>query len=77
MSLKEENIKTNELGFQVVATILSPRRNYPYYMKVRYTPRKGTLGILVVAPSDGCPATAPCFIMGTWVPDLPSGGDSY
>jgi hypothetical protein len=34
------------------------RRNYPYYMKVRYTPTKGTLGILVVAPSNECPATA-------------------
>jgi hypothetical protein len=34
------------------------RRNYPYYIILGYTPPKGTLGILVVAPSDGCPATA-------------------
>jgi hypothetical protein len=34
------------------------RRNYPYYIILGYTPPKGTLGTLVVAPSDGCPATA-------------------
>jgi hypothetical protein len=33
------------------------RRNYPYYIILGYTPPKGTLGILVVAPSDGCPTT--------------------
>jgi hypothetical protein len=37
------------------------RRNYPYYIILGYTPPKGTLGILVVAPLDGCPATAPHF----------------
>jgi hypothetical protein len=35
------------------------RRNYAYYIKLGYTPLWGTLGILVVAPSDRCPATAP------------------
>jgi hypothetical protein len=35
------------------------RRNYPYYIILGYTPLRGTLGILIVAPSDGCPATAP------------------
>jgi hypothetical protein len=34
------------------------KRNYPYYIKLRYTPPKGTLGIFVVAPSDRCPTTA-------------------
>jgi hypothetical protein len=34
------------------------RRNYPYYIILGYTHLKGTLGILVVAPSGGCPATA-------------------
>jgi hypothetical protein len=34
------------------------RRNYPYYIILGYTPLKGTLGILVVAPSDGCLAAA-------------------
>jgi hypothetical protein len=34
------------------------RRNYPCYIKLTYTPPKGNLGIFVVAPSDGCPATA-------------------
>jgi hypothetical protein len=29
------------------------RRNYPYYIILGYMPPKGTLGILVVAPSDG------------------------
>jgi hypothetical protein len=28
------------------------RRNYPYYIILGYTPPRGTLGILVVAPSD-------------------------
>jgi hypothetical protein len=37
------------------------RRNYPDYIIQGYTPPKGTLGILVVAPLDGCPATAPRF----------------
>jgi hypothetical protein len=35
------------------------RRNYPYYIILGYMPLKGTLGNLVVAPSDGCLATAP------------------
>jgi hypothetical protein len=35
------------------------RRNYPYYIKQEYMPLRGTLGILIVAPSDECPATAP------------------
>jgi hypothetical protein len=34
------------------------RRNYPCYIILGYTPSKGTLAILVVAPSDGCSATA-------------------
>jgi hypothetical protein len=34
------------------------RWNYPYCIILGYTPPKGTLGILVVAPSNGCPATA-------------------
>ena len=33
-------------------------RNYPYYIKLGYTPPKGLFGNFVVAPSDGCPATA-------------------
>jgi hypothetical protein len=49
-----------------MAVILSPlsymeaieRHNYPYYIKLGYTPPKGLLGNFVVAPSDGCPATA-------------------
>jgi hypothetical protein len=39
------------------------RRNYPYYIIVRYTPPKDTLGILIVAPSDGCLMTAPCLAL--------------
>jgi hypothetical protein len=35
------------------------RRNYPYYIILGYTPPRGTLGILVVAPSDECLVTAP------------------
>jgi hypothetical protein len=34
------------------------RRKYPYYIILGYTPPKGTLGILILAPSDGCLATA-------------------
>jgi hypothetical protein len=34
------------------------RRNYPYYIILGYTPPRGTMEILAVAPSDGCPATA-------------------
>jgi hypothetical protein len=34
------------------------RQNYRYYIKLRYTPPKGTSGIFVVAPSDGCLVTA-------------------
>jgi hypothetical protein len=34
------------------------RQNYPYYIILGYTPPKGTLGNLVVAPSDGCASTA-------------------
>jgi hypothetical protein len=40
---------------------VTERRNYPNYIILGYTPSKGTLGILIVAPSDGCPATAPRF----------------
>jgi hypothetical protein len=32
-------------------------RNYPYYIKLRYTPPKGLLGNIVIASSNGCPAT--------------------
>jgi hypothetical protein len=35
------------------------RRNYPYYIILGYTPPRGTLGIFVVAPSNGCLETAP------------------
>jgi hypothetical protein len=35
------------------------RRNYPYYIILGYTPPKGTLGILIVTPSDRCSVTAP------------------
>jgi hypothetical protein len=34
------------------------RWNYPYYIKLNYTPPKGTLGIFVITPSDRCPTTA-------------------
>jgi hypothetical protein len=34
------------------------RRNYPYYIKLGYTPPKGHLGNFVIAQSDGCPVTA-------------------
>jgi hypothetical protein len=33
------------------------RQNYPYYIKLGYTPPKGLLGNFVVAPSDRCPTT--------------------
>jgi hypothetical protein len=56
--------KQNELGFQEVAAILSPLRLYGGNQKTKlpltlgYTPPRGILGNFVVAPSDGCPATA-------------------
>jgi hypothetical protein len=34
------------------------RQNYPYYIKLRYTPPKGTLRILIAALSNGCPMIA-------------------
>jgi hypothetical protein len=34
------------------------RRNYPWSLTSGYTPLGGTLGIFIVAPSDGCPGTA-------------------
>jgi hypothetical protein len=34
------------------------RQNYPYYIKLGYTPPKGLLGNFIVAPSDGYPMTA-------------------
>jgi hypothetical protein len=34
------------------------RRNYPYGLTLGYTPPRGTLGIFVFTPSDGCPTTA-------------------
>jgi hypothetical protein len=33
------------------------RQNNPYYIKLRYMPPKGHLGIFVVAPSDECLVT--------------------
>jgi hypothetical protein len=48
-----------------MAVILSPLGLYegnrkvklPYYIKLRYMPLKGLLGIFIVQPSDGCPVT--------------------
>jgi hypothetical protein len=34
------------------------RQNYPLVLTLGYTPPKGTLGSIVFAPSDECPATA-------------------
>jgi hypothetical protein len=34
------------------------RRNYPYYIKLRYTPPNGLFGVFVPPPYDGCSATA-------------------
>jgi hypothetical protein len=45
------------------------RQNYPYYIILRYAPPKVTLGNLVVAPLDRCPATAPCL---AWTQTLQS-----
>jgi hypothetical protein len=42
------------LGYMEVAE----RRNYPYYNKLECTPPKGLFGNSIVAPLDGCPATA-------------------
>jgi hypothetical protein len=62
-----EKEKSNELGFHVVTAILSPLSLYGGHWKTKlpllvgYTPPKVTLGILIVAPSEGCPATAPRF----------------
>jgi hypothetical protein len=65
-----ENRKLNELGFQEMAAILSPLSIYgdsqksklPILHKTRIHAPEGHFGnILVVAQSDGCPATTPCL----------------
>jgi hypothetical protein len=67
--MEEENSKTNVLGFQEMASIFSPLGLYggnrqtklPLRPNTRIHAPRGTLGIFIVEPSDGCPATAPCI----------------
>jgi hypothetical protein len=65
---KKENGKTNELGFQELAAILSPlgymeateSLKCPSLTTKDTSPSRADLEVFISSPSDECPATAPC-----------------